>query len=244
MRMRADGRTLLLGSPALLRSEKVRVTKKASDWVTRLQGRAETPLLLAVDGMLVGLISLRDEARPEAGPIIKMLRDNGVRRVVMLTGDHPDTARAIADELDITEWRAEVLPEDKLEVVQQLRAEGHVVAMVGDGVNDAPALAAADIGIAMGMAGTDVAVETADVALAGDDLHRLLDVRTLGARAVTVIRQNYAMSIAVNALGLLIGAGGALSPVLAAVLHNASSVAVVANSSRLIRFEIAESGNE
>jgi cation-transporting P-type ATPase C len=244
MRTRADGRTLLLGSPALLRREKVRVTKKASDWVTRLQSRAETPLLLAVDGMLVGLISLRDEARPEAGPIIKMLRDNGVRRVVMLTGDHPDTARAIADELDITEWRAEVLPEDKLEVVQQLRAEGHVVAMVGDGVNDAPALAAADIGIAMGMAGTDVAVETADVALAGDDLHRLLDVRTLGARAVTVIRQNYAMSIAVNALGLLIGAGGALSPVLAAVLHNASSVAVVANSSRLIRFEIAESGNE
>jgi manganese/zinc-transporting P-type ATPase C len=158
--------------------------------------------------------------------------------VVMLTGDHPETAQAIADELGITEWRAEVLPEDKLAVVQQLRAEGHVVAMVGDGVNDAPALAAADIGIAMGMAGTDVAVETADVALASDDLERLLDVRTLGGRAVTVIRQNYAMSIAVNALGLLIGAGGALSPVLAAILHNASSVAVVANSSRHIRFEI------
>ena len=238
MRTRADGRTLLLGSPALLRRENVRVTEKASDWVTRLQGQAETPLLLAVDGTLVGLISLRDEARPEAGRVVNMLRARGVHRVVMLTGDHPETAQAIADELGITEWRAEVLPEDKLAVVQQLRAEGHVVAMVGDGVNDAPALAAADIGIAMGMAGTDVAVETADVALASDDLERLLDVRTLGGRAVTVIRQNYAMSIAVNALGLLIGAGGALSPVLAAILHNASSVAVVANSSRLIRFEI------
>lgn len=244
MRTRADGRTLLLGSPALLRRERVRVTKKASDWVERLQGQAETPLLLAVDGSLVGLISLRDEARPEARPIVDMLRDRGVRRVVMLTGDHPDTAKAVAEELGITEWRAEALPEDKLDVVRQLRAEGHVVAMVGDGVNDAPALAAADIGIAMGMAGTDVAVETADVALAGDDLRRLLDVRTLGARAVTVIRQNYAMSIAVNALGLLIGAGGALSPVFAAVLHNASSVAVVVNSARLVRFDTAPNSDE
>src|SRR6516165_298664 len=101
-----------------------------------------------------------------------------------------------------------------------------------------PALAAADIGIAMGLAGTDVAVETADVALANDDLHRLLDVRDLGARAVDVIRENYGMSIAVNAAGLIIGAGGALSPVLAAILHNASSVAVVANSSRLIRYRL------
>jgi len=161
-----------------------------------------------------------------------------VRRIVMLTGDHPDIAEVVAGELGIDEWRAEVMPEDKLETVRALQAEGFVVGMVGDGVNDAPALAAADIGIAMGLAGTDVAVETADVALANDDLHRLLDVRDLGARAVDVIRQNYGMSIAVNAAGLAIGAGGALSPVLAAILHNASSVAVVANSSRLIRYRL------
>jgi cation-transporting P-type ATPase C len=238
MRTWADGRTLLLGSPSLLRAEKVKVPKKASEWVAKLRSQAETPLLLAVDGTLVGLISLRDEVRPEAAAVLTKLRASGIRRIVMLTGDHPDIAEVVAGELGIDEWRAEVMPEDKLEVVRNLQEEGYVVGMVGDGINDAPALAAADIGIAMGLAGTDVAVETADVALANDDLHRLLDVRDLGARAVDVIRENYGMSIAVNAAGLLIGAGGALSPVLAAILHNASSVAVVANSSRLIRYRL------
>ena len=238
MRTWADGRTLLLGSPSLLEQEKVRVTKKATEWVDKLRKQSETPLLLAVDGKLVGLISLRDEIRPESAEVLKRLRANGVARIVMLTGDHPDTAAVVADQLGISEWQAEVLPEDKLAAVRRLRDEGHTVAMVGDGVNDAPALAEADIGIAMGLGGTDVAVETADVALASDDLTRLLDVRDLGGRAVEVIQQNYGMSIAVNAIGLLIGAGGALSPVLAAVLHNASSVAVVANSSRLIRYQL------
>jgi cation-transporting P-type ATPase C len=238
MRIWADGRTLLLGSPSLLRSEHVTVSKKAAHWVDELRRQAETPLLLAVDGMLVGLISLRDEVRPEAAGVLEKLRANGIRRIVMLTGDHPDIAEVVAAELGIDEWRAEVLPEDKLEVVRGLQDEGYVVGMVGDGINDAPALAAADIGIAMGLAGTDVAVETADVALSNDDLQRLLDVRDLGARAVEVIRENYGMSIAVNAAGLLIGAGGALSPVLAAILHNLSSVAVVANSSRLIRYQL------
>ncbi|MDM4140800.1 MULTISPECIES: manganese-exporting P-type ATPase CtpC [Mycobacterium] len=238
MRTWADGRTLLLGSPGLLRAENVRVSKKASEWVDRLRRQAETPLLLAVDGKLVGLISLRDEVRPEASEVLKKLRANGIRRIVMLTGDHPDIAEVVAGELGIDEWRAEVMPEDKLAAVRDLQDEGYTVGMVGDGINDAPALAAADIGIAMGLAGTDVAVETADVALANDDLHRLLDVGDLGARAVDVIRENYGMSIAVNAAGLIIGAGGALSPVLAAILHNASSVAVVANSSRLIRYRL------
>ncbi|MGV0070643.1 manganese-exporting P-type ATPase CtpC [Mycobacterium colombiense] len=238
MRTWADGRTLLLGSPGLLRAENVRVSKKASEWVDRLRRQAETPLLLAVDGKLVGLISLRDEVRPEAAEVLNKLRANGIRRIVMLTGDHPDIAEVVAGELGIDEWRAEVMPEDKLAAVRDLQDEGYTVGMVGDGINDAPALAAADIGIAMGLAGTDVAVETADVALANDDLHRLLDVRDLGARAVDVIQENYGMSIAVNAAGLIIGAGGALSPVLAAILHNASSVAVVANSSRLIRYRL------
>ena len=238
MRTRADGRTLLLGSPSLLSGEHVAVSADAEAWVDKLRSRAETPLLLAVDGELVGLISLRDEVRSEAAEVIAELRSVGITRIVMLTGDHPTTAAAVAAELGIDEWRAEALPEDKLASVRELQDAGHVVAVVGDGINDAPALAAADIGIAMGLGGTDVAVEAADIALAGDDLRRLVDVRELGARTVDLIGQNYGMSIAVNAIGLAVGAGGALSPVLAAVLHNASSVAVVANSSRLIRHRL------
>ncbi|MBY6362991.1 heavy metal translocating P-type ATPase [Rhodococcoides corynebacterioides] len=234
MRTVSDGRTLLLGGPSLLEREGVTVTDDAAQWVERLQKRAETPLLLAVDGELVGLISLRDEVRADAAAVLRALRADGVRRIVMLTGDNPHTAAAVAAELGIDDWQAEVMPEDKLEVVRRLQAEGHLVAVVGDGTNDAPALAAADIGIAMGAAGTDVAVETADIALAGDDLTRLVDVRALGRASVGVIRQNYGLAIAVNAVGLIVGAGGALSPVLAAVLHNASSILVVGNSSRMI----------
>ncbi|MFT4083972.1 MAG: cation-translocating P-type ATPase [Nocardioides sp.] len=235
MRTQADGRTLLLGSPELLESEEVEVPDEARAWVGRLQRDAETPLLLGVDGRLVGLLSLRDTPRPEASTVLAGLRDRGVRRIVMLTGDHPETAAAVAAELGIAEWRAQAMPEDKQSVVDLLHAEGHTVAVVGDGTNDAPALASADIGIAMGISGTDVAVETADAALAGDDLTRLLDLRDLGGTAVGVIRQNYSMSIAVNAAGLLVSAAGGLSPVLAAILHNASSLAVVANSTRITR---------
>ncbi|OUC77241.1 copper-translocating P-type ATPase [Gordonia lacunae] len=239
MRTRADdGRVLLLGNPSLLDRHGVAISEDAIEWVDRLRTASETPLLLAVDGALVGLVSLSDELRPEAREVLDALRADGVTEIAMLTGDHPVTAATIAAELGIDRWAAEVTPDDKLAVVRELQAAGHVVAVVGDGVNDAPALAAADIGIAMGLAGTDVAVETADVALAGDDLRKLLDIRDLGSHTVEVIRQNYGMSIAVNALGLLIGAGGALSPVLAAVLHNASSVAVVLNSSRLIRYQV------
>ncbi|HZZ45411.1 MAG TPA: cation-translocating P-type ATPase [Pseudonocardia sp.] len=240
MRVQSDGRTLLIGSRELLRTEKVPVSRRAHDWVRRLQKAAETPLLLAVDGRLVGLVSLRDTVRPGSAEVLAALRADGVHRVLLLTGDHPGTASAVAGELGITEFRAQVKPEDKQDLIRELQAEGYTVAMVGDGTNDAPALALADIGIAMGVGATDVAVETADVALAGDDLRALLALRELSRSCVGLIRQNYAMSIAVNATGLLVSAAGALSPVLAAILHNASSVAVVANSSRLIRARPAE----
>jgi cation-transporting P-type ATPase C len=238
MRVLKDGRTMLIGSRELLRRQGVPVSRRAADWVRRLQRATETPLLLAVDGTLVGLVSLRDTVRPESRAVLDALRADGVKRIVLLTGDHPETAAAVAAELGIDEFRAQVLPEEKQDVVRALRAEGYTVAMVGDGTNDAPALALADIGIAMGVGGTDVAVETADVALAGDDLRTLLELRDLGRRSIGLIRQNYGLSIAVNAAGLAVSAAGAMSPVVAAILHNASSVAVVGNSSRLIRYRV------
>ncbi|MEQ4521604.1 heavy metal translocating P-type ATPase [Nocardioides kribbensis] len=238
MRTRADGRVMLLGNAELLAGEGVAIPDDALRWIDRLQGDAETPLLLAVDGTLTGLLSLRDTVRPEAREVLEALRLDGVGRIVMLTGDHPRTAAAVAAELGITEWRAQVMPEDKQDVVRALQAEGLTVAMVGDGTNDAPALALADVGIAMGVGGTDVALEAAEIALVGDDLRRLLDLRDLSRQAVRVIRQNYGMSIAVNSAGLLVSAGGALSPVVAALLHNASSIAVVGNSSRVTRYRL------
>ncbi|WP_307793216.1 cation-translocating P-type ATPase [Amycolatopsis sp. MtRt-6] len=238
MRVQSDGRVMLIGSVELLRQEHITIPGEAERWVRKLQQDAETPLLLAVDGRLTGLVSLRDAVRPESREVLAALRADGVRRVILLTGDHPDTAAAVAAELGVDEFRAQVLPEQKQDVVRQLQAEGYTVAVVGDGTNDAPALALADIGIAMGAGGTDVAVETADVALATDDLRALLDLRDLGRRGITLIRQNYGMSIAVNAVGLAVSAVGGLSPVAAAILHNASSVAVVGNSSRLIRYRL------
>lgn len=238
MRVHSDGRIILIGNSELLHGQRVPISPEADSWVRRLRAQAETPLLLALDGKLIGLVALRDTVRPESRAVLGALRADGVTRMVLLTGDHPATAAAIAAELGIEEFRAQVMPDEKQDVVRQLQADGHTVAVVGDGVNDAPALALADIGIAMGVAGTDVAVETADVALAGDDLRGLLDLRDLSRRGITVIRQNYGMSIAVNVAGLLVSAAGALSPLVAAILHNVSSVAVVGNSSRLIRYQI------
>ncbi|NAZ82344.1 heavy metal translocating P-type ATPase [Kineococcus sp. R8] len=238
MRVLASGRVLLVGSPGLMEREGVAVGEHARDWVSRLERAAETPLLLAVDGVLTGLVSLRDEVRPEAREVLDTLRRTGVRRIVMLTGDNAETAAAVAAELGITEFRAHVMPEDKQDVVRRLKEDGFTVAVVGDGTNDAPALALADLGVAMGLSGTDVAVETADVALVGDDLRRLLHLRDLGDRTLRLVRQNYGASIAVNGVGLALGAGGALSPVLAAIAHNASSVFVAVNSARLIRYQL------
>jgi cation-transporting P-type ATPase C len=155
----------------------------------------------------------------------------------MITGDNRRTAAAIADALGIERAQAEVLPGDKVGEVRRLQDEGRTVAMVGDGVNDAPALARADLGIAIGTAGSDVAIEASDVALASNNIAGIATVIDQSRHTLRVIKQNYGLALGVNGAGILIGALGALNPALAAVLHNVSTVAVVLNSGRLLRYQ-------
>jgi manganese/zinc-transporting P-type ATPase C len=179
--------------------------------------------------------------RPEAGAALGKLRHAGVLRLVMLTGDGESVARHVASEVGVTEWRSRLLPEDKFEVIRDLRASGSRVAMVGDGINDASALAIANVGFAMGAAGSDVAVETADVALASDDLRHIADVMKISRQTMRVVRQNYSLALGVNSIGLYLAAAGSINPIIAALLHNLSTILVVINSSRLIHYDPAGS---
>ncbi|WP_274918499.1 heavy metal translocating P-type ATPase [Streptomyces sp. WZ-12] len=234
MRAELDGTRLLVGSPALLRRHGVELTEEAHGWTEQLRAGGETVICIAHDEELIGLLGVSDAVRSGAATVVRQLTELGVARLVLLTGDAPETAQVVADTLGITEVHAHALPEGKLQLIRDLQAEGHTVAMVGDGTNDAPALALADVGIAMGAHSSHVALETADIALPGDDLRQVAAVVELSRHTLRVVRQNYGLAIGVNLLGLIAGAGGTMNPVLAALLHNTSSIAVVGNSARLV----------
>jgi cation-transporting P-type ATPase C len=233
-----QGNCIFVGSARLLEQFQVPVPPAAEELAGRLAAAGETPLYVAYRDRVVGVLGIADQLRPEAPEALRLLRALGVRRILMLTGDDPVVAAAVGRQLGLApaDIRARALPEDKYALVRELQAAGHRVAMVGDGINDAPALAIADVGIAMGTAGSDVAIETADVALASNDVRQVASVIRLGRHTLAVIRQNYALSIGVNSLGIVAGALGTLNPFVAAVLHNASSLAVVLNSARLTRY--------
>jgi Cd2+/Zn2+-exporting ATPase len=203
--------------------------------LARLRSAGKTAMLVALDGILLGILALADQMRARAPALIDRLRASGVSRIVMLTGDDPLTAEAIAAEAGVREVYAGLLPDDKLAAIRRLQGDGHVVAMVGDGINDAPALAAADIGIAMGAAGADVAIETADIALMTDDLLKIAEAIRLSRATLQTIRQNVVIALLVVAsllLGVLLGqvhmAGGML-------IHELSVLVVIANAMRLLR---------
>jgi Cd2+/Zn2+-exporting ATPase len=229
------GHTTVVGTPALLALLGIGVPPEAHDHLARLKAGGKTAVLVARDGETVGVLGIADTRRDTAAEMVRRLRAAGVRRIAMLTGDDPRTAEAIAREVGIMEVHAALLPEQKLELVRQMRRDGAVVAMVGDGINDAPALAAADVGIAMGAAGTDVAIETADVALMTDDLLRIPEAIRLSRTTLRNIRQNVAVAlVTVGALlaGVLAGevhmAGGMF-------VHQASVLLVILNAMRLMR---------
>ncbi|KPK65242.1 MAG: hypothetical protein AMK73_03565 [Planctomycetes bacterium SM23_32] len=193
-------------------------------------------LFVARDGECIGWIGLEDRARPEARSATDELKELGVSRLSMLTGDRWSVAKRVAGELGCTDVQGECLPEQKLRLVEMLRQEGHMVAVVGDGVNDAPALAAGDLGIAMGAAGSDVAIDSASIALMSDDLGRLPFLVRLSRRLRNVIIQNILFGAVFVVGGLLLGGLGYIGPVVAAVLHVLSSFIVIFNSARLVRF--------
>ena len=201
----------------------------------RFEAEGKTAVLVATVGEAFGVIAIADQVRPEAAVALADLRRVGVRRTLMLTGDNAGTARAVAEALGVTEYRAGLLPEEKVRVVRELEAAGERVAFVGDGVNDAPALAAATVGVAMGAAGTDVALETADIALMADDLSKLSAAMRLSHKTLRLIRQNIAFSIVVKAVFLVLAVGGWATLWMAVAADMGASLVVVANGLRALR---------
>ena len=231
------GRRVALGNVKLFADLKVD-TRPLDAQADELRRDGATVIFMAVDGQAAGVIAIADPIKPSTPEALRALRAQGVR-VVMLTGDNRTTAQAVARKLGIDEVEAEILPEDKGKVVQKLRAQGRVVAMAGDGVNDAPALAAAEVGIAMGT-GTDVAIESAGVTLVKGDLTGIVRARRLSAATMRNIRQNLFFAFVYNAAGVPIAAGALypffgilLSPIIAAAAMAASSLSVVSNALRL-----------
>jgi cation-transporting P-type ATPase C len=237
MRASLQNDLVLVGNRRLMDQFDVHVSSEAEARHALHAADGETMMYVAHQRRLVGLIGVRDRIRPDAARAVAELRREGEPRLLMLTGDLEESARSVAQAVGLSEWEAQLLPEQKYERIRKLEAEGLTVAMVGDGINDAPALALADVGIAMGTAGSDVAIEAADVALAADSLRGVVTTVRLSREALRVIRQNYGMALGVNAGGLLLGALGSLNPFLAAVLHNLSTLLVVANSARLIGYD-------
>ena len=228
-----DGRRVLAGNPQLLADHGVAVSPDAER--QRLLEEGATMIYVAVDGVFAGYLALSDTLRAESAATIAALEAAGVRPV-LLTGDHESAAGAIAARLGIREVRAGCLPEDKLEEIGRWQRDGVHVCMIGDGVNDAPALKKADVGIAMGGVGSDIAVEAADIALVDDEVKELPHLMALSRRMMTTIRINLTFSMGLNFLASFLAMAGTLNPVVGALVHNAGSVAVILNSALLLKW--------
>ncbi len=226
---------ILAGNERLLEQYDVADTVGAAQTAQTLAHQGRTPMIVAVDQQVIGVIAVADQVRDEASELVAQLHKVGVKKVVMLTGDSAPVAQAIGGTVGIDEIRASLLPEDKLRAVRELQEEGYTVAMVGDGVNDAPALAAADIGVAMGAAGSAVAIETADIALMGDGLLRLPHAINLAKRTVSVMRQNIAVALATVVILLFGVFFGEVTMSLGMLVHEGSVLLVIVNAMRLLR---------
>jgi Cu+-exporting ATPase len=239
VRARVDGTPVVIGTETLLREEGVDITPLRTA-VDQWAGEGRTPVLAASDGRVVAAFAIADAPRPNAAAVVSAIKARGLR-IVMLTGDRRLTAESIARAVGISEVIAEVLPDAKVAAIKNLQQRGRKVAMVGDGLNDAPALAQADVGIAMA-SGTDIAAEAADVTLMRNDLAGLVSALELARRTMAVMRQNLFWAFIYNVIGIPVAAGVLypafgllLNPVIASAAMAFSSVSVVTNSLRLRR---------
>lgn len=231
----AHGKRVLIGNVPLLEQYGIVNDAGAAVAANKLAAAGKTPMIVAVDESVLGVIGVADTIREDAPEMIRRLHASGVQKVVMLTGDTRLVAEAIGEAVGIDEIHASLLPEDKLDAVARLQREGHTVAMVGDGVNDAPALATADIGVAMGAAGSAVAVETADIALMGDNLLKLPEAISLAKRTVNVMRQNIWIAL-ITVVVLLVGVfAGGVTMAIGMLVHEGSVLIVILNAMRLLR---------
>jgi len=230
-----QGQTVRVGSLRMLDQASIAVPEETRQHVERLADSGCTVVLVSRDEQVLGAIGVSDTVRAEARETVQRLRALGVRRIVMLTGDHRAAAHSVAHRLGIDEVESNLLPADKVAAVQRLGGETPPVAMVGDGINDAPSLVAADVGVAMAEIGTDVAVASADLVLVGDDLRKLADAVACGRRMLRIIWQNIiGFALLFNLLAVAAASLGWITPVVAAVVHQGSSLTVVLNSLRLL----------
>ena len=228
VRATVDGRAIAVGSRRMVPAA---VSLPLAD---ELEAQGKTLLFLTRDDELAGVLAAADTLRAEVPAALNAVRAGGIGRIELLTGDNERTAAALADQLGV-QYRAELLPEDKIEAVKAYQAQGHTVVMVGDGVNDAPALAQADVGIAMGAAGTDIAIEAAHIALLREDWTLVPEVFQIARRTMRTVKMNLAFTAAYNVVGLSLAAFGILPPVLAAAAQSLPDLGILANSSRLLR---------
>lgn len=228
-------RDVFIGRLSAVAEQGVTVDTWSEDIVTGQANLGRNVIAMAVGHKISGIFSFEDELRPGSKETIEDLTQLGLH-TILLTGDNRQAAERVADQLGIKEVYAEVLPQDKVAIVKRLQGEGHSVAFVGDGVNDGPALAVANVGVALGVTGTDVAIETAEVGLLSDDLSRLPHLLTISRKAIETIKQNVMFSLAVLAIAITLTIPGILSPVTGALLHELSSIPVIINSARLITF--------
>jgi len=201
--------------------------------LNNIKERGATPLIVYKDKQALGIIAVADHVRPKAKEVINQLKDLNIRRIGILSGDHEKSVNLVGDAVGATDIRHELKPQDKLEMINKWQNSGNKVMFVGDGINDAPALATSDVGIAMGAKGTEVALETADIALMHDDISKLPFMVKLSRRMLKVIKWNIAFGLTFNLIAVLASGSGFLTPIMGAVVHNVGSIIVVISSASI-----------